>query len=342
MAGHIEALSSVDFDSTGYQAVSGSADATARLWHVTPSQMRLIVIDGEAKIGSTSIKSDTYADIGLDQSGDTSFGNWTPTQTIDVAWSPEYYFITQLPPDVLLYPPEIPADITNELVNHGLLPGNSANQTPSPTPTASATPFEIASVPTTNSPTITFGGKFFNDLNSNGVQDPGESGMDGFSIGLGENPIVQSVITDVNGDYSFSASPGQYLISNIRRFPASRMGRGIDPATGKTGLFTLDQDHSAPPIPQVRQTAATTTFTATHSVRLLPDGTPANSLSVSPGQIYEYTLTIQNTGTEYGTRRSYTIDLYDDVNFANMLGASVHERPAQIRCRSRPQVRRNR
>jgi hypothetical protein len=53
-------------------------------------------------------------------------------------------------------------------------------------------------------------GRKFNDLNRNGVQDPGEPGLPGWTIALyypGNGPLYATAVTGANGDYCFTNLP---------------------------------------------------------------------------------------------------------------------------------------
>jgi methionine-rich copper-binding protein CopC len=62
---------------------------------------------------------------------------------------------------------------------------------------------------------ITISGEKFNDLNGNGVQEPGEPGLPGWTIDLvnSAGAIVATTVTDANGNYSFTnVGPGTYTV----------------------------------------------------------------------------------------------------------------------------------
>ena len=66
------------------------------------------------------------------------------------------------------------------------------------------------------------GGIKFEDLNANGVRDPGEPGLAGFTINLTPAapgaPPVQTVTTDANGNFLFTdVVPGAYILSETIR-----------------------------------------------------------------------------------------------------------------------------
>ena len=57
-------------------------------------------------------------------------------------------------------------------------------------------------------------GMKFNDLNANGVKDPGESGLPGWTIAL--TPGSLTTTTDANGNYCFGAlAAGTYTVSEV-------------------------------------------------------------------------------------------------------------------------------
>jgi uncharacterized repeat protein (TIGR01451 family) len=70
-------------------------------------------------------------------------------------------------------------------------------------------------------------GQKFNDLNTNGVKDTGEPGLSGWTIRAyvdangngtldsGETTVAASAVTDSNGNYSLSLTPGTYVICEV-------------------------------------------------------------------------------------------------------------------------------
>jgi hypothetical protein len=59
-------------------------------------------------------------------------------------------------------------------------------------------------------------GTVYNDLNGNGVQNPGEPGLPGVTITLrnNANAVVATTTTDANGNYSFTNLPvGAYSVT---------------------------------------------------------------------------------------------------------------------------------
>jgi len=75
------------------------------------------------------------------------------------------------------------------------------------------------------------------DLNANGTQDPGESGMEGVQVLLfNESVLVDSIITDINGNYFFEKLyPGNYQI--CVEFPEE-----AEASPESTGSEDLDSD----------------------------------------------------------------------------------------------------
>jgi len=97
------------------------------------------------------------------------------------------------------------------------------------------------------------GDKVWRDFDPNGIQDPGEPGIDGISVKLydynGGTPIlVDSKITDASGNYLFTGLlPATYLVEFLTpgltittpNFGSDDFDSDADPNTGKTGLYTL-------------------------------------------------------------------------------------------------------
>ena len=100
----------------------------------------------------------------------------------------------------------------------------------------------------------------FEDSNEDGVQDPGEPGIAGVVVNLlDENggPTGQTTTTGADGLYSFDdIEPGNYIVEVVlpadREFTAQDQGgddatdSDVDPATGLTGVITLDPGENDP------------------------------------------------------------------------------------------------
>ena len=104
------------------------------------------------------------------------------------------------------------------------------------------------------------GDRVWQDMNGNGIQDAGESGISGVTVDLYDaaGNLVATTATDANGDYSFAVPPGAYAVQFV---PASGWvftpaGQGGDPThdsdpvpgTGRTGLLTVTSGQSVPDI----------------------------------------------------------------------------------------------
>ncbi|MHB1558117.1 MAG: SdrD B-like domain-containing protein, partial [Isosphaeraceae bacterium] len=66
--------------------------------------------------------------------------------------------------------------------------------------------------------TVTLGGRVYDDLNGNGVQDTGETGLSGWTVDLlnASGQTVSHASTDANGDYSFTdVGPGTYTVQEV-------------------------------------------------------------------------------------------------------------------------------
>ena len=65
---------------------------------------------------------------------------------------------------------------------------------------------------------ITISGEKFNDLNGDGMQEPGEPGLAGWTIDLFDSAgdLIATTVTDANGDYSFAdLGPGTYTVEEV-------------------------------------------------------------------------------------------------------------------------------
>ena len=65
---------------------------------------------------------------------------------------------------------------------------------------------------------VTLGGMVFDDLNADGVPDPGETGLAGWTVDLlnGSSQLVGIVTSDSSGDYTFTGvAPGSYTVQEV-------------------------------------------------------------------------------------------------------------------------------
>ncbi|MBL8429172.1 MAG: carboxypeptidase regulatory-like domain-containing protein [Dechloromonas sp.] len=98
----------------------------------------------------------------------------------------------------------------------------------------------------------TLGDRVWEDKNANGVQDAGESGIQGVTVKLldSNGAVLNSMTTDANGNYLFSnLSPGNYAVQIMAPTGYTITGKDlggndatdsdIDPTTGKTIVTTL-------------------------------------------------------------------------------------------------------
>jgi protocatechuate 3,4-dioxygenase beta subunit len=96
------------------------------------------------------------------------------------------------------------------------------------------------------------GDRVWNDLDGDGIQDPGEPGIPGVTVILydNSNTPVASMITDENGNYLFTnVIPGTYTIGfgtlpaaldfTIKESTPGSTGSDVNVATGRTDAFTL-------------------------------------------------------------------------------------------------------
>ncbi len=101
------------------------------------------------------------------------------------------------------------------------------------------------------------GDRFWEDLNANGVQDPGEPGIPGVTVSLMEcgGSGQDTVITDANGMYLFNdiargcyiiefTPPDNCIITQQNAGNDDLSDSDIDPNTGRTGEIDLEQGES--------------------------------------------------------------------------------------------------
>lgn len=60
---------------------------------------------------------------------------------------------------------------------------------------------------------VTVCGFVWNDANNNGIQDTGETGIEGIKVSLSDGSDVLEAYTDTSGFYQFDAPPGSYTLS---------------------------------------------------------------------------------------------------------------------------------
>lgn len=82
-------------------------------------------------------------------------------------------------------------------------------------------------------------GMKFNDRNKNGVRNPGEEGLAGWTIVLRQNGnVVRSTVTDANGNYTFeNVTPGTYRIREVHQNGWKRKTKNPSPYTIKPGSW---------------------------------------------------------------------------------------------------------
>ena len=96
----------------------------------------------------------------------------------------------------------------------------------------------------------TVSGRAFVDADNDGAQDAGEVGRAGVAVDLysTDGEFIAGTYTDANGDYTFSAAPGAYVLSfeqptNTALAPKDAAPDAVDsdadPLTGLTGSFTV-------------------------------------------------------------------------------------------------------
>jgi SdrD B-like protein len=133
-------------------------------------------------------------------------------------------------------------------------------------------------------------GTKFNDVNSNGVRDPGDSGLAGVTIFLDLNhngfldPGEPSTLTAADGSYSFTnLGPGTYSVREI--VPAGSTQTTANPAdivvSSGTSVIGVDFGNIGPPTATSTPTS-TPTFTATPTATTTPTPTPTFTATFTP------------------------------------------------------------
>src|SRR5262249_13606744 len=108
-------------------------------------------------------------------------------------------------------------------------------------------------------PITSVGGNVYDDLNGNGQQNPGEPGLEGWTVDLldANGTIVASAVSDPNGEYSLAVLPGTYrLVEEVQTGwaqtqPLNPNFYSFTIQTGQDLTFTFG-DHSAPVLSPVR------------------------------------------------------------------------------------------
>jgi fimbrial isopeptide formation D2 family protein/uncharacterized repeat protein (TIGR01451 family) len=110
-----------------------------------------------------------------------------------------------------------------------------------------------------NSTTASIGDFVFNDLNADGIQDAGETGIGNVAVNLYDaaGHVVNTTTTAADGSYSFAGlQPGDYSVEFVppAGYSISPQNQGgddaadsdVDPATNRTETFTLDAGENDP------------------------------------------------------------------------------------------------
>ena len=160
------------------------------------------------------------------------------------------------------------------------------------------------------------GDRVWNDANSNGVQDSGETGIAGVTITLlgggadgklsttGDNTSITTT-TDANGYYQFTnLNPGteyqvQYTKPTGYVSTGSNSGGGASTSTGQTGVVVLESGESNKSLDiGLAKLSGDLSITKTDGVT-----------TVTPGQTITYTIVAKNAGTATATNAVVTDSL---------------------------------
>ncbi|MBI5476144.1 MAG: hypothetical protein HY964_05335, partial [Ignavibacteriales bacterium] len=89
---------------------------------------------------------------------------------------------------------------------------------------------------------VSISGQKFHDRNGDGIKDAGEEGLSNWKIKIG-GAKVDSIFTDVNGNYSFSnLGPGSYTLSEVLQNGWVQMTLPIAPIVVSSGTNVIDKD----------------------------------------------------------------------------------------------------
>ena len=245
---------------------AGSSGGTATAVAMTPSAISGIVLtQGAASIGnlfgeiaSGSIAGSIYVDVnnnGVRDVGETGIAgqtvNLAGTNVLAIAVtasaitdaSGNYQFLTLLGGTYSITQPAQPISTLSGITTAGSGGGTVTPPATMPSVIANITLPASGAVVGNNFgeiPAAQIAGAVYNDLNNNGVRDPGEGGFAGVALTLtGTNDlgqaVSQSVATDATGAYAFIAlRPGTYSITEPTQPPGSTNGITTPGSAGGT------------------------------------------------------------------------------------------------------------
>ena len=161
------------------------------------------------------------------------------------------------------------------------------------------------------SPYATIGDYVWHDTDADGIQDPGESGIQNVTVNLYEDggPLSDTTTTGVDGSYTFTdVDPGDYYLDFIlpSGYSFTQQDQGgddaidsdADPTTGETTTTTLSMDEDDDTWDAGMYTAPDLTITK-------DDG----GTTTTPGSVVIYSLDYENVGGVVATG----VEINDDV-----------------------------
>lgn len=91
---------------------------------------------------------------------------------------------------------------------------------------------------------VTIGNLVFEDMDGDGAYDAGEPGISGITVTLRDQSgaVVQTVVTDGSGTYTFTVRPGTYAVSFTAPAPYVASTPALTAITLRSGATNLDQD----------------------------------------------------------------------------------------------------
>ena len=189
----------------------------------TPTATNTATATPTATYTATFTPTATYTATATNTATFTPTATYTSTATNTATFTPTATF-TKTATNTATFTPT--ATFTKTATNTATFTP-TATFTKTYTPTATNTATATATATNTRVPTVTptptailyqIGDFVWNDVNGNGIQDNGETGIQGVTVKLlGSNgtSVLGTTTTDANGKYSFTVAPGTYYVQFV-------------------------------------------------------------------------------------------------------------------------------